>query len=233
MQENIAERLPNLEELCLMSDAGDDFTPRRPPVVLGFPRLRRLELLGLNLTELPGFPKTLEYLDISTTSVDVHQGMGGSHFKDLETLKTAICAFCRELTIGDLRILLMAAKPSLTRLELQYSHIDGQELKDLMNAGLCENLTFLSISGLVDVDDDVIDTIIDTMPKLETLESLNTKVGPLSLKNLADTDKLKLKSLGIGQHGARMDQDAMDYAQSRGIEVYSIGMARPPGRRPL
>lgn len=226
IQKSIAELLPNLEELCFIGGQGFDQPLSGPPVASGFSRLRRYELITWQLEESPELPKSLENLSILFSSMDGNL-VDEEHFKGLGKLKTAAFMGFNSVTVELLECLLTDAKPTLTGLDIEWTQIDGGELRDLMNAGLFENLTHLNIGRLLDVDDLVTDTIVDTMPNLKVLGLIETKVGPLGLKSLADTEKLKLRTLFVERMETPMDRDAIDYAKNKGIEIPPL-QARGP-----
>lgn len=219
LQEELTNKLSNLEELCIVE--GDGMRSMDPPDIDQLSHLRRYELRNLLvLTSMPRWPRTLEHL---TLSIDlgpyVHPSVEA--FKEMKDLTSVRFNNGDIITANIIAALLTDAKGTLKCLEIAWTNIDFWELKSLLTAGLFENITHLNIAGIYSVSDEAIPIIIDAMPNLKVLDLSSTAIGPFTLSLLTRTDKLKLEKLFVWDTNFKLKQDIIDYARSRGIEIAS------------
>ncbi|KAL1958823.1 hypothetical protein VTO42DRAFT_3660 [Malbranchea cinnamomea] len=221
-EDDLADKLPNVEDLCIFKEV-DDSNMSYSFNVENLRHLRRYELHDIIFDTLPKWPKSLEHLALSRGSVfDAHVTEVSEHFEGMTNLKSVTLSNNSFITIEMVTALLTHSKDTLKSLDIQWTSIEFDELKDLMRAGLLENITHLNIAGICNVGDDATTVIIDTMPNLKILDLSSTQIGPLGLRTLVDTDKLRLEKLSVRNTSLQTSRDIIDYARSRGIQIPSL-----------
>jgi hypothetical protein len=182
-----------------------------------FHRLRRCGLSNAGFTDAPQFPKTLKRLCL--VEANLPQGLE-EIVGAMEKLTSLRCDGPEFDVTRLLQGIPTDARPHLKCLELAQSYIDISDFIELMRAGLLEHVTHLDLSRNLDVDGKFTATIADTMPNLEVLDlTMTSEINGLTIKSLADTDKLKLRLLYVHKESRANARDAVDYAQKRGLTI--------------
>jgi hypothetical protein len=185
--------------------------------------LRRLELIHINLVDLPELPQSLEHISLSQCLLPESSVFSSIlEGKTLPNLKTAIFNSSNVATYQFLVDFLTNSKAPITHLDVESCpNIWKEELQRLMLEGYLSMLTDLNIAGLAGIDDSLTPVIINTMPKLEVLDLSNTHITGITLKDLADAEKVKIKKLSAKNCASPLSLDAVEYALRRGIRLPS------------
>ena len=177
----------------------------------------------MNLIDLPELPPSLEHISLSQCHLPE-----GSIFssilegKALPNLKTAILNASNIASYQFLVDLLVNSEAPLAHLDVEgCPNIWKEALQQLMSEGHFSMLTDLNIAGLAGIDDSLTPVIIDAMPNLEVLDLSNTRITGITLKDLADAEKVKIKKLSAKNCASPLSPDAVEYALRRGIRLPS------------
>lgn len=189
-----------------------------------FPRLHRLELSGVFLTNGDQeFPPNLEHLRF-------HAGVANFDFPFpsgplLTNLKTLMFSDVNWLLPLTLKWFIDNTNGSLRVLWLDSCLKIGSELGELIQAGYFNNLTELNLSRVPKVGDNVLDLIVANMPDLKVIYLSYTAITGRAIKMLADarmSDENTTKVDRIYIKGCEdVSSDAVAYGKARGIEIFA------------
>lgn len=194
----------------------------------------------MKLVDWPELPQSLEYISLSQCALESRHIFGNIlEGKNLPNLKTAIFSGSKIPSYEFLAHFLTNSKASLTHLDLESCpNIFQEELQRLMLEGHLSMLTDLNIAGLAGINDNITPIIIDTMPNLKVLDLSNSHVTGISLKDLADAERVKIDKLSAKNCSSPLSLDAVEYALRRGIRLpypldrnSSLGLDLWPGLR--
>ncbi|KAJ9289350.1 hypothetical protein DTO021C3_3176 [Paecilomyces variotii] len=233
----IADSIPNLEELRVR------WNPRivRSPYLFdfnhqGFPRLRKLDLSGVDLPPFSDLPSSLEDLRLHACRPIGHLPFAEVTQEQVPNLKTLILTDNNWVTPATIGIL---AKPTLRILHVdRCQRLTGNT--DELIAACCQSLELeeLNVSHLCNMDDKAVAKLVDNLKELKSLYLSYTPISGLTLKVLSDARVEQAKAEAEGavitsenklvkiQHlyirGCDgVASDAIAYARARGIEIFT------------
>jgi F-box/TPR repeat protein Pof3 len=177
----------------------------------------------MNLDDFPELPQSLEYISLSQCRASQrHMFSSAVEATTLPNLKTAILNGSNVPSYEFLFGLLTNLKAPLAHLDVEgCPNIWKEGLQRLMLEGHLSTLTDLNIAGLAGIDDSLTPVIIDNMPNLKVLDLSRTHITGITLKDLADSEKVKIEKFSAKNCATPLSLDAVEYALRRGIRIPS------------
>jgi F-box/TPR repeat protein Pof3 len=223
--------MPNLEELRLHwdPDRSDRFASLTYPLdltKLGFPKLRRLDLRGLNLPDRMNLPAGLEYIRFQGCSTLIPSSR--EEFRmELPNLSTLIFVDSGWANSASITRLLEAVKNPLKvfRVEQIGHQLWGEHIMGFVNdTTALQGLNELSLAYIHGVYDHTIRHILENIPDLQILHLQSTNITGCLIRAITDK-KIGSKIKQIYVDGCDdVSSDAVVYGWERGIEVFKKGI---------
>ncbi|KAE8351867.1 hypothetical protein BDV28DRAFT_10935 [Aspergillus coremiiformis] len=215
--------ITNLEELRLDSDP-DVFFPYPPSFnPLDLPRLRRLDLSGIYISDDFSLPPSLEFLRICGGAATNEFPFSNRRPIEFHKLKTLMFNDVPWVSNDTMLIFFVEAKAPLEVLYVESCfRLHGTAFWD----SLCQyasGLKELNMSHVLGVNDAFTSLIIQKMPALKTIHLSFTDISGVSIKTLANARTSGDNVLKVDRIYAKgcqkLSSDAIAYGRACGIEI--------------
>lgn len=214
----------NLEELRLV---WDPVSRQHYPVELnpkGLPRLRRLEISGMDFHRLE-IPPSVQYFQVhgGTSRSSTPFSAPTTHLQRLSTLILIDVAWVK---LETLQLLLRDGEVPLRVLHLDGCFgLSGPKLVEFAQTEKLDSLTELNVRSMPGIDDGIVEALTSRMPDLKVLNLSATLVTGVTIKKLANArtspgpDTIKISRVYV-KNCEGVSWDAITYGRTRGIEIF-------------
>lgn len=192
---------------------------------MGLPRLRRLEISGMDFHHLE-LPSSVEYFRVHGGTSQSSRPFGASS-TSLQRLSTLILIDVAWAKLSTLQVLLRDGEVPLQVLHLDCCFgLTGPELVEFSQTGKLDSLTELNVQNMAGVDDRIVETLTSRMPDLKVLNLSATGVTGVTIKKLVEAraspgpNTIKISRVYV-KNCEEVSWDAITYGRARGIEIFN------------
>ncbi|RJE25838.1 hypothetical protein PHISCL_01814 [Aspergillus sclerotialis] len=191
---------------------------------MGLPRLRRVEISGMDFHHLE-IPPSVEYFRVHGGTSHSSRPFSAAN-TSLQRLSTLILIDVVWAKLSTLQLLLRDGEVPLRVLHLDCCFgLTGPELVEFSQTGKLDSLTELNVQNMPGVDDRIVETLTSRMPDLKVLNLSATGVTGVTIKKLVDAraspgpNTIKISRLYV-KNCEEVSWDAITYGRGRGIEIF-------------